>query len=187
MIFYKWLAFGARDSSQAPSILLHFINMFVMQGKDIAPLYTGQVSLSSRNMIRWTVQLNEVCVMLIPDRAADFFSGDSYAVGSCAAVRKTSLLVLAVSWRERPAPTQSKFSQKYWYVCSVISICMVTLSAVTLKTPLLPHLRVMRGWGVQVRMTVLQHNPMKMMKRRDLMKWPAVNLFPKWWEIYQEF
>uniref|UniRef100_A0A665UQL1 V-type proton ATPase subunit a n=1 Tax=Echeneis naucrates TaxID=173247 RepID=A0A665UQL1_ECHNA len=45
MIFYKWLAFGARDSSQAPSILIHFINMFVMQGKDITPLYPGQTGL----------------------------------------------------------------------------------------------------------------------------------------------
>lgn len=45
MIIYKWLAFGARESSQAPSILIHFINMFVMQGKDIAPLYPGQVCL----------------------------------------------------------------------------------------------------------------------------------------------
>lgn len=43
MIIYKWLAFGAGDSSQAPSILIHFINMFVMQGKDVAPLYPGQV------------------------------------------------------------------------------------------------------------------------------------------------
>lgn len=46
MIIYKWLAFGARESSQAPSILIHFINMFVMQGKDIAPLYPGQVCLN---------------------------------------------------------------------------------------------------------------------------------------------
>lgn len=45
MILYKWLAFCARDSSQAPSILIHFINMFVMQGKDITPLYPGQVCL----------------------------------------------------------------------------------------------------------------------------------------------
>uniref|UniRef100_A0A7N8YBM4 V-type proton ATPase subunit a n=1 Tax=Mastacembelus armatus TaxID=205130 RepID=A0A7N8YBM4_9TELE len=45
MIFYKWLAFGARDSSRAPSILIHFINMFVMQGKDITPLYPGQTGL----------------------------------------------------------------------------------------------------------------------------------------------
>lgn len=44
MIVYKWLAYGARASSQAPSILIHFINMFVMQGKDVAPLYPGQVS-----------------------------------------------------------------------------------------------------------------------------------------------
>lgn len=43
MIVYKWLAYGARESSQAPSILIHFINMFVMQGKDVAPLYPGQV------------------------------------------------------------------------------------------------------------------------------------------------
>uniref|UniRef100_A0A8C4FC72 V-type proton ATPase subunit a n=1 Tax=Dicentrarchus labrax TaxID=13489 RepID=A0A8C4FC72_DICLA len=45
MIFYKWLAYGVRDSSQAPSILIHFINMFVMQGKDITPLYPGQTGL----------------------------------------------------------------------------------------------------------------------------------------------
>lgn len=43
MIVYKWLAYGARDSSRAPSILIHFINMFVMQGKDMAALYPGQV------------------------------------------------------------------------------------------------------------------------------------------------
>uniref|UniRef100_A0A3Q2FJY5 V-type proton ATPase subunit a n=1 Tax=Cyprinodon variegatus TaxID=28743 RepID=A0A3Q2FJY5_CYPVA len=45
MILYKWLAFSARNSSQAPSILIHFINMFVMQGKDITPLYLGQTGL----------------------------------------------------------------------------------------------------------------------------------------------
>lgn len=43
MILYKWLMFDARYSSQAPSILIHFINMFVMQGKDITRLYPGQV------------------------------------------------------------------------------------------------------------------------------------------------
>lgn len=41
------------------------------------------------------------------DWVADFLSRDSYAVCSCAAVRKTSLLVLAVPWRQRPAQTQS--------------------------------------------------------------------------------
>ncbi|XP_061554212.1 V-type proton ATPase 116 kDa subunit a 2 [Phycodurus eques] len=45
MIVYKWLAFSARDSNQAPSILIHFISMFVMQGKDIVPLYPGQTGL----------------------------------------------------------------------------------------------------------------------------------------------
>ncbi|KAL0965602.1 hypothetical protein UPYG_G00283430 [Umbra pygmaea] len=42
MIVYKWLAFGVRDSRLAPSILIHFINMFLMQGGDNTPLYPGQ-------------------------------------------------------------------------------------------------------------------------------------------------
>uniref|UniRef100_A0A665V7U0 V-type proton ATPase subunit a n=1 Tax=Echeneis naucrates TaxID=173247 RepID=A0A665V7U0_ECHNA len=42
MIFYKWLVFSAKDSRHAPSILIHFINMFLMQGNTIQPLYPGQ-------------------------------------------------------------------------------------------------------------------------------------------------
>ncbi|KAG5840337.1 hypothetical protein ANANG_G00187730 [Anguilla anguilla] len=42
MIVYKWLAFTVRDSQMAPSILIHFINMFLMQGDAVAPLYPGQ-------------------------------------------------------------------------------------------------------------------------------------------------
>uniref|UniRef100_A0A9J7YIP7 V-type proton ATPase subunit a n=1 Tax=Cyprinus carpio carpio TaxID=630221 RepID=A0A9J7YIP7_CYPCA len=42
MIFYKWLAFSVRDSQLAPSILIHFINMFLMQESTTAPLYPGQ-------------------------------------------------------------------------------------------------------------------------------------------------
>ncbi|XP_052422538.1 V-type proton ATPase 116 kDa subunit a 2 isoform X4 [Carassius gibelio] len=45
MIFYKWLAFSARDSQMAPSILIHFINMFLMQESATAPLYPGQMGL----------------------------------------------------------------------------------------------------------------------------------------------
>uniref|UniRef100_A0A4W5N7L2 V-type proton ATPase subunit a n=1 Tax=Hucho hucho TaxID=62062 RepID=A0A4W5N7L2_9TELE len=43
MIIYKWLAFTARDSQMAPSILIHFINMFLMQGDGVPPLFPGQV------------------------------------------------------------------------------------------------------------------------------------------------
>uniref|UniRef100_A0A8C8GL14 V-type proton ATPase subunit a n=1 Tax=Oncorhynchus tshawytscha TaxID=74940 RepID=A0A8C8GL14_ONCTS len=43
MIIYKWLAFSARDSQMAPSILIHFINMFLMQGDGVPPLFPGQV------------------------------------------------------------------------------------------------------------------------------------------------
>uniref|UniRef100_A0A7N8YKE8 V-type proton ATPase subunit a n=1 Tax=Mastacembelus armatus TaxID=205130 RepID=A0A7N8YKE8_9TELE len=111
MIFYKWLAFGARDSSRAPSILIHFINMFVMQGKDITPLYPGQVSIASENIICLSALSGlNACVYYLDstDWVADFLSCDSYAVSSCAAVRKTYLLVLAVSWRQRPAQTQKE-------------------------------------------------------------------------------
>ncbi|KAM9393196.1 V-type proton ATPase 116 kDa subunit a isoform 2-T3 [Pholidichthys leucotaenia] len=45
MIFYKWLAYSAKDSTQAPSILIHFINMFLMQGDGVQPLYPGQSGL----------------------------------------------------------------------------------------------------------------------------------------------
>ncbi|MCJ8747140.1 hypothetical protein PDJAM_G00150040 [Pangasius djambal] len=45
MIVYKWLSFTARDSQRAPSILIHFINMFLMQGGSGEPLYTGQTGL----------------------------------------------------------------------------------------------------------------------------------------------
>ncbi|XP_024131629.1 V-type proton ATPase 116 kDa subunit a [Oryzias melastigma] len=45
MIFYKWLAFSAIDSRHAPSILIHFINMFLMQGEEVQPLYPGQHGL----------------------------------------------------------------------------------------------------------------------------------------------
>ncbi|KAG9354933.1 hypothetical protein JZ751_001646 [Albula glossodonta] len=42
MIVYKWLAFSAQDSQTAPSILIHFINMFLMQGDTVQPLFPGQ-------------------------------------------------------------------------------------------------------------------------------------------------
>uniref|UniRef100_A0A668A771 V-type proton ATPase subunit a n=1 Tax=Myripristis murdjan TaxID=586833 RepID=A0A668A771_9TELE len=45
MILYKWLAFSASDSRLAPSILIHFINMFLMQGDGVRPLYAGQAGL----------------------------------------------------------------------------------------------------------------------------------------------
>uniref|UniRef100_A0A4W6CJ22 V-type proton ATPase subunit a n=1 Tax=Lates calcarifer TaxID=8187 RepID=A0A4W6CJ22_LATCA len=122
MIFYKWLAFGAQDSNRAPSILIHFINMFVMQGKDITPLYPGQVCsfisyiCSSECVLILVYAFVCACHLDSTDWAADFLSCDSFTVSSCAAVRKTFLPVLAVSWRQRPAQTQSKSSQK----CSII-------------------------------------------------------------------
>ncbi|KAA0703735.1 V-type proton ATPase 116 kDa subunit a isoform 2 [Triplophysa tibetana] len=62
MIFYKWLAFSARDSRLAPSILIHFINMFLMQGNDSTPLYPGQMGVQ---MFLMVVALLSVPVMLL--------------------------------------------------------------------------------------------------------------------------
>lgn len=45
MILYKWLVFTVQDSKVAPSILIHFINMFLMQDDAGIPLYPGQNGL----------------------------------------------------------------------------------------------------------------------------------------------
>ncbi|KAG7322889.1 hypothetical protein KOW79_014235 [Hemibagrus wyckioides] len=45
LIVYKWLCFSASESRSAPSILLHFISMFLMQSSSAPPLYPGQMAL----------------------------------------------------------------------------------------------------------------------------------------------
>ena len=44
MIFFKWLAYSAEDSTSAPSILIQFINMFLFPDGETEVFYTGQVS-----------------------------------------------------------------------------------------------------------------------------------------------
>lgn len=45
LIFYKWTAYDAHTSEKAPSLLIHFINMFLFSYEDIenSMLYSGQV------------------------------------------------------------------------------------------------------------------------------------------------
>lgn len=44
LIFYKWIKFSAADSLVAPSILIHFIDMFLFTSNaENLPLYPGQV------------------------------------------------------------------------------------------------------------------------------------------------
>lgn len=44
MVVFKWIAFGPQDSDRAPSILIHFIDMFMFgENPDNPPLYPGQV------------------------------------------------------------------------------------------------------------------------------------------------
>ncbi|KAM6340427.1 V-type proton ATPase 116 kDa subunit a 2 isoform 2-T2 [Alca torda] len=42
MIFFKWLAYSAEDSTSAPSILIQFINMFLFPGGETEVFYNGQ-------------------------------------------------------------------------------------------------------------------------------------------------
>lgn len=44
MIIYKWLAYSAATSREAPSILIDFINMFLFPANEASGLYPGQVS-----------------------------------------------------------------------------------------------------------------------------------------------
>uniref|UniRef100_A0A8C9WKK7 V-type proton ATPase subunit a n=1 Tax=Scleropages formosus TaxID=113540 RepID=A0A8C9WKK7_SCLFO len=63
MIVYKWLAFSAQDSQLAPSILIHFINMFFMAGGTVQPLYPGQVGMLRlqlfTNLYSWVILLEQ--------------------------------------------------------------------------------------------------------------------------------
>ncbi|XP_074854232.1 V-type proton ATPase 116 kDa subunit a 3 isoform X3 [Carettochelys insculpta] len=48
MIFYKWVMFSAINSLLAPSILIHFIDMFLFtENPDNHPLYPGQVKVQN--------------------------------------------------------------------------------------------------------------------------------------------
>lgn len=49
LIFYKWTAYSAHTSERAPSLLIHFINMFLFSYPEAsgAMLYSGQVRLSA--------------------------------------------------------------------------------------------------------------------------------------------
>lgn len=45
LVFYKWTAYDAQTSKDAPSLLIHFINMCLFNYSDPTnkPLYMGQV------------------------------------------------------------------------------------------------------------------------------------------------
>lgn len=44
MIFFKWLAYSAENSTAAPSILIQFINMFLFPSGETKSFFNGQVS-----------------------------------------------------------------------------------------------------------------------------------------------
>uniref|UniRef100_A0A6Q2X6C9 V-type proton ATPase subunit a n=1 Tax=Esox lucius TaxID=8010 RepID=A0A6Q2X6C9_ESOLU len=61
MVIFKWLAYSTAQSNSAPSILIHFIDMFLFaENKENPPLYHGQVCVC-------------VCVCVCDFDAADVF------------------------------------------------------------------------------------------------------------------
>uniref|UniRef100_A0A672NU09 V-type proton ATPase subunit a n=1 Tax=Sinocyclocheilus grahami TaxID=75366 RepID=A0A672NU09_SINGR len=113
MIFYKWLAFSVRDSQLAPSILIHFINMFLMQESATTLVYPGQVCVcvcvSVNTSVSTSFNLPDVCVCvnpLVTDWTAGVSSGGGSAVGASAVIRETSVPLLAASWWEESGGPQ---------------------------------------------------------------------------------
>ncbi|XP_056447615.1 V-type proton ATPase 116 kDa subunit a isoform X1 [Gadus chalcogrammus] len=62
MVVYKWLAFSAAESKTAPSILIHFINMFLMQSSGNQLLYPGQIGVQGFLLV---IALLSVPVLLL--------------------------------------------------------------------------------------------------------------------------
>ncbi|NXS56567.1 VPP3 ATPase, partial [Brachypteracias leptosomus] len=63
LIFYKWIMFTTADSLVAPSILIHFIDMFLFTSNaDNLPLYRGQVPVQ---MVLVVLALASVPVLLL--------------------------------------------------------------------------------------------------------------------------
>ncbi|NXU54194.1 VPP3 ATPase, partial [Turnix velox] len=63
LIFYKWIKFGAADSQVAPSILIHFIDMFLFTSNPgNLPLYQGQVPVQTMLVV---LALASVPVLLL--------------------------------------------------------------------------------------------------------------------------
>uniref|UniRef100_A0A8C3GZT9 V-type proton ATPase subunit a n=1 Tax=Corvus moneduloides TaxID=1196302 RepID=A0A8C3GZT9_CORMO len=63
LIFYKWIKFSAADSLVAPSILIHFIDMFLFTSNaENLPLYPGQVPVQ---MVLVVLALASVPVLLL--------------------------------------------------------------------------------------------------------------------------
>ncbi|XP_031193833.1 V-type proton ATPase 116 kDa subunit a [Mastomys coucha] len=54
MIIYKWLAYSAETSREAPSILIEFINMFLFPASETHGLYPGQAHVQ-RVLVAFTV------------------------------------------------------------------------------------------------------------------------------------
>ncbi|NXY07890.1 VPP3 ATPase, partial [Pteruthius melanotis] len=63
LIFYKWMKFSAADSLVAPSILIHFIDMFLFTSNtENRPLYPGQVPVQTALVV---LALASVPVLLL--------------------------------------------------------------------------------------------------------------------------
>lgn len=81
LIFYKWTAYDAHTSKEAPSLLIHFINMFLFSYEDTSNkmLYSGQVRALARTeseMLRDTGLFHYDLVIIVKSSMKHFFHCD---------------------------------------------------------------------------------------------------------------
>uniref|UniRef100_A0A8C5EZ10 V-type proton ATPase subunit a n=1 Tax=Gouania willdenowi TaxID=441366 RepID=A0A8C5EZ10_GOUWI len=116
MILYKWLLFSAYESRYAPSILIHFINMFLMQGDAVESLYPGQAGLQVFLVV---IAVLSVPVLLVGKPAYLYWlhNGRHHMIGRVSSFLRNSeeevYLMMAQDLEEGSSPSREHQSEEF--------------------------------------------------------------------------